>query len=124
MVLEERVNMKNIHYSSYMRFLNCLNAMDASSAEKKLDAIEGQLLDYVMLGFSQAREILVGDLLVLAHIGSQATLHGRIKHLDKLGFVKLVVDGEDHRKKKVVPTKMAVKHYEKLSTLLELAAAL
>ena len=115
--------MSKINYSSYMRFLNCLNTLDAKSVEKKLDFIEVSLLDQVMLGFTQEREILVGDLLTLSHIGSQATLHGRLKNLDKRGYIKLVVDGLDQRKKKVIPTKLAIKHYEKLSTLLELAAS-
>ncbi len=115
--------MSKINHSSYLRFLNCLSAMDAKKSEKKLDAIETQLLDQVMLGYTQNREILVGDLLVLSQIGSQATLHGRIKKLDRLGYIKLVTDSVDQRRKWVQPSKKALRHYEKLSQLLEMAVA-
>ena len=109
--------------SSYIRFLNFIDALDAKSGVKKLDDIEEQLLNIIMRSFAQEREILVGELLVLDTIGSQATLHGRIVNLRKLGFVDLVVDVTDGRKKKVAPTKLAIKHYESLSKLLSQAAA-
>jgi DNA-binding MarR family transcriptional regulator len=115
--------MGKINYSSYLRFLNCINAMDAKTSAKKLDAIETQLLDQVILGYTQNREILVGDLLALSHIGSQATLHGRIKKLDRLGYIKLVTDSIDQRRKWVQPANKAIRYYEKLSQLLELAAS-
>jgi len=114
--------MSKINHSSYIRFLNTVNAMDATRAGKKLDAIEEQLLDKIMLSFSQDTEVLVGDLLILSQIGSQATLHGRVKNLATKGYIKLAVDSVDNRKKKVIPTKLTLKHYEKLSKLLERAA--
>ena len=114
--------MSKINHSSYIRFLNTVNAMDATRSGKKLDAIEEQLLDKIMLSFSQETEVLVGDLLVLSQIGSQATLHGRVKNLVTMGYIKLTVDAIDNRKKQVIPTKLALKHYEKLSKLLEKAA--
>jgi len=114
--------MSKINHSSYIRFLNTVNAMDTTRSGKKLDAIEEQLLDKIMLSFSQDTEVLVGDLLILSQIGSQATLHGRVKNLATKGYIKLAVDSVDNRKKKVIPTKLTLKHYEKLSKLLERAA--
>lgn len=104
--------------SSYIRFLNLINAMGSIDGAKKPDAIEGQLLEAVMLANSEKQEILVGDLLKMSHIGSQATLHGRVKNLSKMGFILLVTDALDGRKKKVIPTKLATKYYENLSKLL------
>ena len=34
----------------------------------------------------------MGDLIGLSHLGSQATLHGRLKNLSVLGYVKFVAD--------------------------------
>ena len=104
--------------NSYIRFLNLSNSLVANSGSKKLDAIGEQLLHVVMIAHSQGSETLVGDLLVLPHIGSQATLHGRVQNLIAAGYVKLVVDLDDGRKKKVIPTKQALKHYDNLSKLL------
>ena len=104
--------------NSYIRFLNLSNSLVANSSSTKLDATEERLLNVVMIAHSQGSETLVGDLLVLSHIGSQATLHGRVQNLAAAGYVKLVVDLDDGRKKKVIPTKQALKHYDNLSKLL------
>ena len=104
--------------NSYIRFLNCVNALEVKAGEVKIDSMEEQLLNAVMMGYSNGQVILVGDLLVLGNIGSQATLHGRLKNLVSAGYVKLVVDSVDSRKKRVLPTKLAIRYYEKLSQLV------
>jgi DNA-binding MarR family transcriptional regulator len=103
---------------SYVRFLNLIHAIDEPGTNRQLDSIEEQLLDQVILAFSHERQVLVGDLIQLSGIGSQATLHGRIKSLAAKGYVKLVEDATDGRKKNVIPTKLAIKHYDSLSKLL------
>jgi DNA-binding MarR family transcriptional regulator len=87
---------------------------------KKLDYVEESLLDTIMLSFNAKQSILVGDLISLAKLGSQATLHGRLKNLSAMGYIKMVVN-EDGRKKEVEPTKIALKRYEELSKCLEKA---
>jgi len=101
--------------NSYLRFLNCIKTLESKTG---LDAIQKQLLDVVMVAYSQKEEVLVGDLLALSHICSQATLHGRVKQLEQGGYIRLVTDTVDGRKKKVIPTRLALKHYEKLANLL------
>lgn len=115
----DEIQRTSMNHSSYIRFLNCIDALEAKGGVTKLDAIETQLLDWIMMTFSQGGEILVGDLLVLSHIGSQATLHGRLQKLITLGYVKQALDSVDGRKKKILPTKIAIKRYEILSKLLE-----
>ena len=107
--------------SSYIRFLNYLNATEISGL-KNFDAIEGQLLDYLMLAHSNGRDLLVGDLIQLSQFGSQATLHGRVKSLVAMGYLKLVEDKEDGRRKRVTPTAKSYKRYEKLSVFLKKAS--
>lgn len=109
--------------NSYIRFLNCIEAFETRNNAVALDYIETQLLDMVMISHSKQQELLVGDLLVLANIGSQATLHGRIKNLVKAGYINLVSDLEDGRKKLIMPTKLAIKRYDDLSKLLLSAVA-
>ncbi len=104
--------------SSYLRFLNRIRVMEASIGVKKLDALEKSLLDIVMMAFLNQAEILVGDLLILREFGTQSTLHGRVTNLNKLGYIKLVLHAIDKRKKKVIPTKLAINHYKNLSKLL------
>jgi DNA-binding MarR family transcriptional regulator len=104
---------------SYIRFLNCLDTLDRINPGKKLDSIEEQLLNKIMLAWDRQEAILVGDLLASDALGSQATLHGRIKNLHVMGYIKLSVDKADARKKHVGPTKLALSHYEKLSQQME-----
>lgn len=107
--------------SAYIRFLNCLDALNRINPDKKLDATEEQLLNRITVTTSEGKGLLVGDLICLSEIGSQATLHGRIKNLVAMGYVRLNEDKVDGRKKFVIPTAKALKHYELLSTCLEKA---
>lgn len=113
--------MKAIKPTAYIRFLNCLDSLDRMNLGKKLDAIEEQLLNKITVAATQGEELLVGDLISLSELGSQATLHGRIKNLVVMGYVKLNEDKADGRRRFVTPTTKAIKHYEYLSTCLEKA---
>jgi hypothetical protein len=56
----------------------------------------------------------VGDLLNLSSLGSQATLHSRLKNLHSIGYIELE-EQEDGRKKGVTPTNQAYKRIALLS---------
>lgn len=107
--------------SCYIRFLNLIDALDRMNPGKRLDSIEESLLDKIVLCANANQSILVGDLISMADLGSQATLHGRLKNLSAMGYVKMA-SNEDGRKKEVMPTKAALKRYEEMSKCLEKAA--
>lgn len=106
--------------SSYLKFLNLVDALDRINPGKKLDCIEESLLDTIVSSAQAKQAILVGDLISLTELGSQATLHGRLKNLSALGYIKMAAN-VDGRKKEVLPTKMALKRYEEISKCLEKA---
>lgn len=87
---------------------------------KKLDSVEESMLDKVIVSFHAQQAILVGDLIAMSELGSQATLHGRLKNLSALGYIQMVANA-DGRKKEVIPSKMALKRYDELSKCLEKA---
>lgn len=105
---------------AYIRFLNLIDVLDRINPGKKLDSTEESLLNKIVLSAHQDQIILVGDLISLTDLGSQATLHGRLKNLRAMGYIEMTVD-EDGRKKHVVPTKLAMKRYEEISKCLEKA---
>ena len=113
--------MSTIKSTCYIRFLNLVNALDRMNPGKKLDSTEESLLDRIVLSFHAKQAILVGDLISISELGSQATLHGRLKNLSAMGYIKMAAN-EDGRKKEVVPTKVAFKRYEEISKCLEKAA--
>ena len=107
--------------SAYLRFLNLIDALDRINPGKKLDCIEEGLLDQVVACAHSKKSVLVGDLISLSELGSQATLHGRLKNLSAMGYIKMG-SNDDGRKKAVLPTKLALKRYEEISRCLEKAA--
>ena len=106
--------------SPYIKFLNLIDAIDRINPGKKLDCIEESLLDKIVTCAHAKQAILVGDLISITGLGSQATLHGRLKNLSAMGYIKMAANA-DGRKKEVVPTKMAIKRYEEISKCLEKA---
>lgn len=106
--------------SSYIKFLNLIDAIDRINPGKKLDYIEESLLDKIVACAHAKQAILVGDLISITDLGSQATLHGRLKNLSAMGYIKMAANA-DGRKKEVLPTKMALKRYEEISKCLEKA---
>ena len=102
----------------YVRYLACLQALETPKS-KTLDPTEHQLLDFLMLQTNQERVVLVGDLLALSHIGSPATLHQRVKHLEQMGYIRLSSKVHDARKKEVQPTSQTVRYYENLSSCMQ-----
>ncbi|MBU3625221.1 hypothetical protein ICN48_03045 [Polynucleobacter sp. JS-Safj-400b-B2] len=107
--------------SSYIKFLNLIDALDRINPGKKLDCIEESLLNKIVSCAHAKQAILVGDLISISDLGSQATLHGRLKNLSALGYIKMAANA-DRRKKEVLPTKAALKRYEDISKCLEKAA--
>ena len=113
--------MKNSKQSPYLRFLNLIDALDRMNPGKKLDVIEEGLLDRIVTSADEKQPVLVGDLISMADLGSQATLHGRLKNLSAMGYIKMAAN-EDGRKKEVLPTKIALKRYEEIAKCMEKAA--
>ena len=111
-------NMPSNKPSSYLRFLNLIDVLDRINPGKKLDNIEEGLLNKIVLSYQANESTLVGDLISLADLGSQATLHGRLKNLSAMGYIKMVAN-DDGRKKEVLPTQLALKRYEEISKCLE-----
>ena len=105
--------------NAYIRFLNIVDALDRMNPGRTLDCLEIRLLEYIMQQHSQNIPLLVGDLIDPSHLGSQATLHGRLKNLSALGYVKFVTNNADARKKSVIPTRLAIKYVQFMSDCLE-----
>ena len=110
--------MSTLKTSSYIKFLNLIDAIDRINPRKKLDCIAESLLDRIVACAQANESILVGDLISISCLGSQATLHGRLKNLSAMGYIKMAANA-DGGKKEVLPTKMALKRYEEISKCLE-----
>ena len=118
----KQILQKSIALSAYIRFLHLIDVIDSTGGWKKLDPLEESLLNkLVLMATKQDEPILVKDLISIVSIASQATLHGRVKSLERKGLINLIADQDDARKKHVYPTQLAMKRYEMLSDNFERA---
>jgi len=104
---------------SYFRYLELFNLIADIKPRINLDKVEILLLDHIALALSQSTDLFVKDLITLSTIGSLATLHSRLKSLVVRGYIRLITDDDDNRKKHVVLTVKAQKYYENLSRLID-----
>ena len=111
--------MANKFNQSYFRFLELFNLIADIKPRINLDKVEILLLDHIALALSQNTDLFVKDLITLSTIGSLATLHSRLKSLVVRGYIRLITDDDDNRKKHVVLTVKAQKYYVNLSRLID-----
>ena len=103
---------------AYLRFMQLAESFDRMNLTSKLDHVEKELLDKLISAYYNGEFPLMGDLIALKMIASQATLHSRIKSLIAKGYIDIVADDEDSRKKHLVPTRLALTFYANLSDAL------
>jgi DNA-binding MarR family transcriptional regulator len=105
--------------SSYRKFLKLIESVNAKHG---LDSHERQLMDFVGLAaLKGGGNLVVGDLISLKEIASQATLHGAVSRLAKNGYLKLETSKTDGRIKNVVLGKKGIARQAELSKALEAA---
>lgn len=80
-------------------------------------------MDFVGLAVIKGdSDLVVGDLISLKEIASQATLHGAVKRLAVNGYLKLQASKTDGRIKNVVLGKKGIARQAELSKALEAAS--
>ena len=105
--------------SKLNKYLYYLTILEKSNQELDLDGIDVLLLNFIAKANDKKQTLNVKDLLSLKEIASQATIHGRLKHLVNAKLITLKSDKDDGRVKEVVLTKLAHKRYELLSKAIE-----
>ncbi len=113
--------MKAIKPTAYARFLNALDSLDRMKPGGQLDSLEQQILDYVYRASVNQKQLLVGDVIHLEQFGSQATLLARLKNLVGKGYIELLENRIDGRRKSLQITKKAELYYRYLSECMNKA---
>ena len=109
--------------TSYLRFLNLANAVRQISAFPKMDSVEENLLNAVVLAAaSNAALTVLQAMQALPHV-SPSTAHRRLKALRESGLVELVGDASDERIRYVMPTELAQRYFAQLGECLKQAQA-
>lgn len=108
--------MQNI--AAYLRFLVAIEEKRQENPGKNLDSFEILLLEQVLVRAEKDQYLTIGELIGLKTIGSQATLHSRLKNLICARYIKLFADKRDGRRKFVAPSTLGLQYAEFMSSCL------
>jgi DNA-binding MarR family transcriptional regulator len=97
------------------RLKNVLRAAEADSGAGTLDPLSLEILGRVGDAHIAQETLIVGDIISNDAYGSPATAHGRIKKLAKQGWLRLIDDPADGRRKILKLSDKAVRMYNKMS---------
>jgi len=98
-----------------LRIKQIIATVEGETALGRCDRVEREMLDYLLHRQISGNAALVTELIGESQIASPASLHRRIAHLIDLDLVTIERDPVDHRRKRLVLTRSAIKAYNKMS---------
>lgn len=107
----------------YFRFLNLKQAVENVTKLETLDAIEEQVLQFIARTRLAGRSVCVSDLVAKSGIASPVTIHKRLKHLRRTGYIKIEPVANEYPKKNVVLTPNAVSYFNEIAKRLRTVSA-
>lgn len=108
--------------SPYVALFKQIQKWNLDNQKIAIDPIEEQILYRALISEYDNEILYVSDLVRAKEIGSQATIHGRIKRLVNLGYLNLIICDADNRKKIIEPTQAAINFDQQRSIFLLMAA--
>lgn len=121
-MLPMKTSLDNFEYSPYAALFKKIHRWNEDNQKNAIDSTEEQILYRALIAEYDNQFLYVSDLLKSEKIGSQTTIHGRIKRLVNLGYVKLTICDADNRKKIIEPTQAAINFDQQRSIFLLMAA--
>jgi len=107
------------HSSTYLRFLNLVQAIRTLPDFPELDPVEERLLNLFAAVWHSGKQITVLQAMGMSNDVSSTTAHRRLKSLRKKGVITLVADEADNRIKYVQPTPIANQYFSQLGQCLD-----
>lgn len=109
------------HASSYVKFLNLLDAVRQMPALPVLDAVEERLLSAVLAAREVGEFLPVTEVARIVEGTPERTAFRRIKSLYDRGLLSYEPSPFDQRVKYLVPTSLAEKYFDTLGKCMEQA---
>lgn len=104
------------------RMRGVIKAVENDVGASSLDYLSLSILNRVGDAHLVGETLIVGDIIGNEAFGSPATAHGRLKKLVKQGWLKLIDDPEDGRRKILRLSDKSVRMFNKMSAgILKLA---
>lgn len=104
--------------SHYLRFLQLANAVDGMPWMVEVDANEKALFDLICLHWSQNQPLSVVEAINQPQLGSQATLHKRLKRLIAKDWIIARHAEPNRRTKLLTPSERGTSYIRWMSTQL------
>jgi len=103
-------------YKQYLRFLRLARALNQNkNIVKDVDATALLLLNEIAIQHLDDKPMTVTEAMLLSNIASPATIHRKLDELRELGLIEQIFEGANRRTKFLVPTKLAIAYFEKMS---------
>lgn len=117
----QTVNKLNDRSNSYIKFLQCVQALREKAAFPTLDPIEERLLNQLASKWYLSQEITVSQAMEMSSDISPATAHRRLQGLKAKGMLTLTEFRIDNRVRHIHPTQLTLNYFAKLGRCLHVA---
>ena len=107
---------------TYIKFLNIINALDASPYSPQIDIDAKKLLEAIVLRVAEQRPLTVNDAMALNAIGSPVTIRRKLDQLRELGMIDMVFKDQNRRTKHLMPTNDALTYFNSMGKAVKAAA--
>ena len=108
--------------NSYFQFLINSQDLDISGKKSKhVDSTSTLLLNEIALNHFKKKPLTVSQAMDLSFIAGPATIHRKIKELQKAGLIELNHSGLNRRTKYLIPSEVANSHFKKMSEAMKTA---
>jgi len=110
--------------NSYFQFLINSHDLDINGkSSRHVDSTSTLLLNEIALQHFKQKPLTVSQAMNLSFIAGPATIHRKIKELQKTGLVVLSYSGLNRRTKYLIPTDTAYSHFKKMSEAMKTACS-
>ena len=120
-VTTEEIKVKPGPSEMYLRFIHLVKIIESAQALPLLEPIEQKILEIISLKNIKGERLSVKDLMSYAALASPATMHKHIHAMVDKGWIFLALT-EDARRKQLMISKAAIKHFDKLGVAMKKAA--
>lgn len=87
--------------NEWIALRNLIDSLESGTAYRDIDSVAQRLLEWIWVRLQSKELLFVQEIIVNSGVASPATLHKCIAILAKEGLLKLSVDPEDGRRRRV-----------------------
>lgn len=101
--------------SAYLRLIQAIHHLESLGPFQRLDAEAVRLLEIIAIAHVEGHPMTVSSAMKLSAIASPASIHRKLEQLRIANLITHHFNEGNRRTKYLVPTLLAIKHYDLLS---------